>query len=100
MKSVVTGQEMKIIDTYTIEQIGIPSLVLMERAAWSMIQKMLPFMDRDKAVLAVCGAGNNGGDAVAIARILYGMGYKTSIYMAGNSSKWTVFRYYVINKIR
>ena len=89
MKPVVTGKEMKKIDTYTIEQIGIPSLVLMERAAWSMIQRMLPFIEKHTPIVSVCGAGNNGGDAVAAARILYGMGYHASIYMAGNSEKWT-----------
>ena len=89
MKRVVTGKEMKMIDSYTIQNIGIPSLVLMERAAWSMVQRMLEVIDTSEGVLAVCGAGNNGGDAIAIARILYGMGYSTGIYMAGDPEKWT-----------
>ena len=89
MKRVVTGKEMKMIDSYTIQNIGIPSLVLMERAAWSMVQRMLEVIDTSEVVLAVCGAGNNGGDAIAVARILYGMGYSTGIYMAGDPEKWT-----------
>ena len=40
MKTVVTGAEMKAIDTYTIQELGIPSLVLMERAALSMVCRM------------------------------------------------------------
>lgn len=89
MRAVVTGKEMKSIDTYTIQNIGIPSLVLMERAAWSMVQRMLPNIDQTTHILCVCGAGNNGGDAVAAARILYGMGYDSAIYMAGTPEKWT-----------
>lgn len=89
MKAVVTGSEMKRIDTYTIEKLGIPSLVLMERAAWSMVQRMLPYLDMSKSILCVCGSGNNGGDAVAVARILYGMGYDSSVFMAGSMEKWT-----------
>ena len=89
MKRVVTAKEMKMIDNYTIQNIGIPSLVLMERAAWSMVQRMLEVIDTSEVILAVCGAGNNGGDAIAVARILYGMGYSTGIYMAGAPEKWT-----------
>ena len=40
MKTVLTGREMKAIDTYTIQKLGIPSLVLMERAALSMVGRM------------------------------------------------------------
>ena len=89
MQAIVTGKEMKAIDTYTIQQMGIPSLVLMERAAWAMINRMIPNITKNTMILSVCGAGNNGGDAVAVARILYGMGYNTAIYMAGPFEKWT-----------
>lgn len=89
MQVVVTGEEMKKIDNYTIQSIGIPSMVLMERAAWSMVQKMLPYLEEKTQVLAVCGSGNNGGDGVAVARILHGMGYSAAIYMMGSTDKWT-----------
>ncbi|MEE1243599.1 NAD(P)H-hydrate dehydratase [Frisingicoccus sp.] len=89
MKAVVTGSEMKTIDTYTIQEIGIPSLVLMERAALSMAEHMKAVIGKEDPVLCVCGAGNNGGDGVAVARILFSQGYKTAIYMAGPPEKWT-----------
>ena len=89
MYAVVTGKEMKMIDNYTIQTIGIPSLVLMERAAWSMVQRILSEIETSTCILSVCGAGNNGGDAIAVARILYGMGYKASIFIAGEPEKWT-----------
>lgn len=89
MKTVLTGREMKAIDTYTIQKLGIPSLVLMERAALSMVGRMKEEILKTDRILCVCGAGNNGGDAVAVARILYGEGYAAAFYLAGNPEKWT-----------
>ena len=89
MKTVVTGAEMKAIDTYTIQELGIPSLVLMERAALSMVCRMKEKIHKSDRILCLCGAGNNGGDAVAVARILFGQGYSAAVYMAGNPEKWT-----------
>lgn len=89
MKAVVTGKQMKAIDTYTIQSIGIPSLVLMERAAGTVVYRMLSHISKTVPILCVCGAGNNGGDAVCIARLLYGMGYDARIFMAGDRKKWT-----------
>ena len=89
MKPVVTGKEMKKIDAYTIEHIGIPSMVLMERAACGLAERMKAHIGRADPVLCVCGAGNNGGDGVAAARILFCQGYSAGFYMAGNPEKWT-----------
>ena len=80
MRFVVTGKEMKNIDNYTIQNIGIPSLVLMERAACSLVERMKERMDKKARILCVCGAGNNGGDGVAAARILFLQGYKAAFY--------------------
>lgn len=89
MKAVVTGKQMKAIDTYTIQELGIPSLVLMERAGWSMVSRMLPHITEETSILCVCGTGNNGGDAVCVARILYSMGYDASFYVVGSFEKCT-----------
>ena len=60
MKQIVTGNEIKEIEKYVIGRIGIPSLVLMERAALSISEKILmQFTARDK-ICVVCGSGNNG----------------------------------------
>ena len=73
MKKIVSSKEMQQIDNYTINEIGIPSMVLMERAALSVVEKICENIDiRNKKILIVCGTGNNGGDGLAIARILYG----------------------------
>lgn len=69
---VVTAQEMREIDRLTIEEYGVPSLTLMERAGERIVQALLErFEQATKAgVLIVAGKGNNGGDGFVAARFL------------------------------
>ena len=84
MKYFPTGTQMRDADMFTIEKIGIPSLVLMERAALEVVNALQEY-DLTK-ILVVCGSGNNGGDGYAIARLLYLQGYAVEIYFVGNDS--------------
>ena len=52
-------------DSYAIQEIGIPSIVLMENAANEVI---LRIKDLGKKYVIFCGEGNNGGDGLAIGR--------------------------------
>ena len=70
MKKVVDAQTMKSIDDYTIKEIGLPSMVLMERAALAVANEIVRHINKDDRILAVCGRGNNGADGIAAARIL------------------------------
>lgn len=83
MEYLVNALEMKQYDTDTIQKIGIPSLVLMERAslavADAMAEEALPL----SSVLVVCGSGNNGGDGFAVARLLRERGIPVEVYFAG-----------------
>lgn len=65
---VVTSQEMAKIDNLTIEKYGIPPFVLMERAALSVSNHVIKECPDNLIILA--GPGNNGGDGVAVGRIL------------------------------
>lgn len=67
---VVTSEEMREIDKLTIEHYKIPSEVLMERAALSVSKYVLERQAKNIVILA--GPGNNGGDGVALGRILKG----------------------------
>ena len=82
MEYLLTGAEMSDCDRRTSEEIGIPSLVLMERAALSVADGADSFLrqcgGRQPRVLAVAGRGNNGADALATGRILLERGYKVS----------------------
>ena len=91
MRDIVTAAEMKGLDSNTIQQAGIPSLVLMERAALKTadeITERLKDKDRER-ILVVCGTGNNGGDGLAVARILHLRGFRTWYYILGNEEKMT-----------
>ena len=66
---IVTPERMRAIEGHAIRELGISGLVLMERAALCLAQEVRAAGPR--RVLAVCGAGNNGGDAWACARMLH-----------------------------
>lgn len=82
-----TGEQMRRADLYTIEEIGVPSMVLMERAALEVIRCMEEEQLDFRKVLVICGSGNNGGDGYAIARLLHLKGHDVTIFFAGNSQK-------------
>ncbi len=84
MRTLVTGTQMKEIDRYTIEEVGIPSMVLMERAAWAVACQVMKRAGKGCRVLAVCGMGNNGADGVAAARMLFLEGYQARIALVGS----------------
>ncbi len=80
---------MKECDRYTIRELGIPSCVLMERAALACAEEVQKRNIGKVPVLAVCGSGNNGGDGIAAARILFSRGYPAGILFAGNKEHMT-----------
>ena len=66
----VTAAEMQQIDSYTIETIGMPQNVLIERAAMSVIDVIGAGHFNLDHILVLAGLGNNGADGIAIARLL------------------------------
>lgn len=97
MEILVDSRQMKQCDKNTIEYFGVPSLVLMERAALGVVEEIENCfhkkirteqeskpqnpLEQDTSVLLVCGLGNNGGDGLAIGRILWQKGYPVTIVM-------------------
>ena len=72
MLRALTAAEMRSADRATMEERGIPSLVLMENAAQAVARKLgeeIPTLAAEKVVV-LCGKGNNGGDGLAVARQL------------------------------
>ncbi|MCR5822799.1 MAG: NAD(P)H-hydrate dehydratase [Lachnospiraceae bacterium] len=84
MKYSLNAAQAKEIDRYTIEEIGIPSVVLMEKAALGVAYAVREIASHSDDIIAVCGTGNNGGDAVATARILAMAGYSVKIRVVGD----------------
>lgn len=77
------AREIKAIDLFTINTIGIPSMVLMERAALAVSQFILE-NTTEESVYIFCGPGNNGGDGIAVGRILSQQGRKVTLYLTGD----------------
>ncbi len=73
-------------DRYTIGEIGIESLVLMERAALETVRVMECEQTDTARSLIVCGSGNNGGDGFAVARLLRMQGKEVCAVFAGKEA--------------
>lgn len=89
MQYILNCGQMKEADRYTIEEIGVPSIVLMERAALAAAEEIAGACSERERVLVICGAGNNGGDGLAIARLLYLRGSRVFVECVGNLDKMT-----------
>lgn len=92
MKYLVSASEMKQYDKNTIEKIGIPACVLMERAALAAaeaVEERCAGIQGRRDVLVMAGTGNNGGDGLAMARLLSEKGYNVEVWCVGERQKAT-----------
>lgn len=89
MQKVLTVAQMREADSYTINQLKIPSQTLMRRAGIAIADEVAAAAKNNgaKKILVVCGTGNNGGDGYVCARELKNRGYNVAVYaMRGNLS--------------
>lgn len=73
MQKVLTAQQMREVDRLTTEKFDMPSILLMENAASSVIRiidEKLGGSVAGRRILVLCGMGNNGGDGAAVTRLL------------------------------
>jgi hydroxyethylthiazole kinase-like uncharacterized protein yjeF len=71
---VISNEQVRLIDKQTIERQGISSDDLMEKAAKACAERLLESFEPGISFAIFCGKGNNGGDGLAIARILWQRG--------------------------
>jgi len=85
---VLNGTQMREADRRTIQEIGLPSAVLMENAGRQVVGAIeARFEDLSGMHVAVlCGPGNNGGDGFVVARTLREHGVSTGVYLLGQAS--------------
>src|ERR1700692_4489573 len=69
---VLTAEQMREVDRLTIED-GVPSIALMENAAHRVVEEMVREFDPidRQSIVILCGKGNNGGDGLALVRLLH-----------------------------
>ena len=87
MKTCLSAEEMKLCDSNTMQHYGVPSCVLMERAALEFVRSLHKEKADLSRVLVVCGSGNNGGDGMAAARMLFLEHFQVDVVMIGNPQK-------------
>ncbi len=89
MEYLLSSSEMKRCDAAIINKMGVPSMVLMERAALSAEEELHDGTFDLKKVVVVCGSGNNGGDGFAVARLLHLKNIDVTILFVGDEKKCT-----------
>jgi NAD(P)H-hydrate epimerase len=93
MIKILNTKQLRELDQYTIEHEPIPSIDLMERASREFVNWFVQRFDATKKIGVVCGTGNNGGDGLAIARLLLGWGYPVKVWIVrGSVSETTDFK--------
>lgn len=93
MEYIVDAKEMQRADGNTIQYFGVPQLVLMERAALAardaILQKWSEISRENVRILVAAGNGNNGGDGVALARLMFLMGQNVTVLVSGQEEKYS-----------
>lgn len=88
MLQLFSSEQVRKADTYTIQNEPVSSINLMERAAGACVEWMNNLQDMsNKHVLIFCGPGNNGGDGLAIARMLHERKVQVSTFIPDESDK-------------
>lgn len=87
MRYLPDAQQMKAADQRTIRTLGVPSLELMERAAAACVSVLKERETDLSHTCVVCGTGNNGGDGLAVARMLKLDGYQVSAVLIGDRER-------------
>lgn len=87
MEYLLTVKEMQECDAATSQQYRVPAICLMERAALAATEEIAKRISPSHRILVIAGSGNNGGDAVAVARMLFVSGYSVELLVTGDRNR-------------
>lgn len=76
----LTTQQIREADNYTINNEPVASVNLMERASKAFFDKLKTILKKQHPVMVFCGTGNNGGDGIAVARMLKRANYPVEVF--------------------
>ncbi len=80
---ILSAQQTQALDQATMDQEPIRSLDLMERASLAFFRAFCRYYDdTGRSIVILCGTGNNGGDGLAVARLLHHAGYEVTVWLA------------------
>lgn len=77
----LNANEMRAADAFTISEQNVSSIELMERAANAFVNEIIGQITPTMQLVILCGCGNNGGDGLAVSRILQNKGYHVTPYL-------------------
>jgi NAD(P)H-hydrate epimerase len=90
MIKIFSPEQVRKADAYTIQNEPIPSVDLMERAATACVEWMNRFQHPgNKIIMCVCGPGNNGGDGLAISRMLHDQNVAVIAFVPDENSRFS-----------
>ncbi|MEQ9298542.1 MAG: NAD(P)H-hydrate dehydratase [Cyclobacteriaceae bacterium] len=89
MAKILTAEQTRAADQYTIEHEPIASIDLMERASTAFVDWFIERFPTSQSVAIFCGTGNNGGDGLAISRILQTKRDDVNAFVIGDPKKGT-----------
>ncbi|MDR0491050.1 MAG: NAD(P)H-hydrate dehydratase [Oscillospiraceae bacterium] len=81
--------QMRKIDRYVIDNLGVPGATLMSSAAGHIAAAAMEHLSLGGCAAVFCGAGNNGGDGIAAAAFLIGRGVPVRVFFVGSEEKLT-----------
>ncbi|MBN1381280.1 MAG: NAD(P)H-hydrate dehydratase [Deltaproteobacteria bacterium] len=86
---ITTVEQMRAMDRYAIEKLGIPEEILMENAGHAAAAILAQaFGIKDKKFVILCGIGNNGGDGLVVARLVHAEGGNAQVFIIGDAEKY------------
>lgn len=85
----VTAEEMRRIEAWAIDEVGIPGTVLMENAGKSVADEITKRFPEPQKAVVLAGRGNNGGDGWVIARYLLHRSWEVACWLVGSPDKIT-----------
>ena len=89
MLAILDAQEMQRADQYTQDTLKVSGLVLMERAALALFSYIQEQYKDVKRIGILCGSGNNGGDGMALARLLTEERRDVTVFLVGKPSHFS-----------
>lgn len=95
---ILDAKQTKAADLFTIENEPVTSIDLMERASMAFVNRFLAIFPSQKEVAVFCGPGNNGGDGLAIARLLTQRNYSVQVFITHKNNNFSSD--FLSNKVR
>jgi NAD(P)H-hydrate epimerase len=79
---IATAQQMRRIDRRALDEFGIPTRALVERAGHAVFGKLQEILSEPGSIAVVCGKGHNGADGLVLARLAHEAGYLVDCLIA------------------